>query len=144
MSKPDIGQTDKLHERISKSFENQSFLTLIGAKIEHVEKGKVIISCERKDTLLQQQGLLHGGVVTTLADVAGGYAALTTMPENAEVVTAELKINLMRAATANKVIATGEVIKAGRTLVVVEAAVIEEDSNKIIAKLLATMAVVQI
>ncbi len=127
-----------LYERVSKSFKKQSFLSLIGAKIENVEKGKVSISCENKDTLLQQQGLLHGGVITTLADVAGGYAALTTMPENSEVLTVELKINLMRPAATKKVIAIGEVIRAGKTLVVVEATVTDE-ANKILAKMMSTM-----
>lgn len=131
-------QADTLYERISKSFEKQSFLSLIGANIEHVEKGKVAISCESKDTLLQQQGLLHGGVITTLADVAGGYAALTTMPDNFEVLTVELKINLIRPAVANKVIATGEVLKAGKTLVIVESTVTDED-NKVVAKMISTM-----
>lgn len=138
MSILDEYQADKLYERVSKSFEKQSFLSLIGAKIEHVEKRKVTISCESKGTLLQQQGLLHGGVITTLADVAGGYAALTTMPENAEVLTVELKINLMRPAIANKIIAIGEVIKAGKTLAIVEATVIDED-NKLLAKMMSTM-----
>mgnify|MGYP002407265192 CR=1 FL=1 len=134
----DLYQADPIYERVSKSFEKQSFLSLIGAKIEHIEKGKVAISCERKDTLLQQQGLLHGGVITTLADVAGGCAALTTMPENVEVLTVELKINLMRPAISNKVIAVGEVIKAGKTLVIVEATVTDKD-NKILAKMISTM-----
>lgn len=118
--------------------KSKVFYPLLGAKIEHVEKGKVTISCESKDTLLQQQGLLHGGVITTLADVAGGYAALTTMPENAEVLTVELKINLMRPAIANKVIAIGEVIKAGKTLTIVEVTVTDED-NKLLAKMMSTM-----
>lgn len=131
-------QADTFYQRVSKSFKKQSFLSLIGAKIENVEKGKVTISCERKDTLLQQQGLLHGGVITTLADVAGGYAALTIMPENTEVLTVELKINLMRPANANKVIAIGEVIKAGKTLVIVETTVTDE-KNKILAKMISTM-----
>lgn len=58
-----------------RSFKKHSFLSLIGTKIEHVEKGKVTFSCERKDTLLQQQGLLHGEVISILAGVAGGYTA---------------------------------------------------------------------
>lgn len=98
----------------------------------------MVISCEKKDTLLQQQGLLHGGVIAALADVAGGYAALTTMPENAEVLTVELKINLMHPAVTNKIMAIGEVIKAGKTLVVVEVTVTDED-NKILAKMISTM-----
>jgi acyl-coenzyme A thioesterase PaaI-like protein len=60
------------------------FLTLIGAELEQVEYGKVVISCRQKDSLTQQQGLIHGGVVTALADVSCGYAALTTMPDDAE------------------------------------------------------------
>ena len=131
-------QPDKLYERVSESFEKQSFLSLIGAQIEHVEAGRVAISCKRKDTLLQQQGLLHGGVITTLADVASGYAALTSMPEGTEVLTVELKINLMRPAVTNQIIAVGEVIKAGKTLVVVEATVTDEE-HKILAKMISTM-----
>lgn len=62
-------------------------------------------------------------MVTTLADVSCGYAALTTMPDDAEVLTVELKVNLIRPASSNKIIATGEVIKSGRTLVITEATV---------------------
>jgi uncharacterized protein (TIGR00369 family) len=112
---------------------------LIGAELEQVEYGKVVVSCKRKDDLTQQQGLIHGGVVTTLADVSCGYAALTTMPDYAEVLTVELKVNLIRPASSNKIIATGVVIKSGRTLVITEATVTDTTGEKIIAKMLATM-----
>jgi uncharacterized protein (TIGR00369 family) len=138
MDTPNIHQADRLYERVLKSFERQSFLSLIGAKLERVEKGKVTVSCERKDTLLQQHGLLHGGLIASLADVACGYSALTAMPEHVEVLTVELKINLMRPATANKITAAGEVINAGKNLVVVEATVTDEE-NRILAKMLSTM-----
>jgi uncharacterized protein (TIGR00369 family) len=127
------------YSRINVSFQNQNFLTLIGAELEQVEYGKVVISCKQKDSLTQQQGLIHGGVVTTLADVSCGYAALTTMPHDAEVLTVELKINLIRPASSNKIIATGEVIKSGKTLVITEATVTDQTGEKIIAKMLATM-----
>lgn len=58
--------------------------------------------------LTQQQGLLHGGVFTSLADVSCGYAALTTMPDDSEVLTVEFKINLIRPANTSKIIATGQ------------------------------------
>ena len=131
----------RLHDRIDASFSKQAFLALIGAELEHVGKGKVVISCNHKDTLTQQQGFLHGGVVTSLADVSCGYAALTMMPDDAEVLTVEFKINLVRAANTNKLIATGEVIKAGRTLVVAESSVTDSSGENIIAKMLATMIV---
>jgi uncharacterized protein (TIGR00369 family) len=131
----------QLHRRIKASFDRQAFLTLIGAELEQVEKGKVVITCKHKDTLTQQQGLLHGGVVTTLADVSCGYAALTTMPDDAEVLTVEFKINLIRPAKTPKLMATGAVLKAGRTLVIAESTVTDESGGNIIAKMLATMIV---
>jgi acyl-coenzyme A thioesterase PaaI-like protein len=45
-----------------------------------VKSGKVVISCQCRDDLTQQQGFLHGGVVTTIADVTCGYTALTMIP----------------------------------------------------------------
>lgn len=111
--------------------------------LEYVENGKVIITRKRKDTLTQQQGLLHGGVVTSLADVACGYAALTTMPIDSEVLTVEFKINLIRPAISNKVAAIGRVVKTGKTLVIAEAIVTDENGENIIAKMLATMITTQ-
>lgn len=132
---------EKIYKRIETSFNRQGFLALLGAELEHVEKGKVVISCKHKDTLTQQQGLMHGGVVTTLADVSCGYAALTTMPDSAEVLSVEFKINLIRPANTRKIIAMGEVIKSGRQLVITESKVMDENGEKIIAKMLATMIV---
>jgi Thioesterase superfamily len=48
-------------------------------------------------------------------DSACGYAALTLMPEDAEVLTVELKVNLLAPASGDRVVAQGEVIRAGRT-----------------------------
>lgn len=130
---------EKLRQRIQASFDQQAFLALMGAQLEQVSPGRAIISCRHKNTLTQQQGLLHGGVLTSLADVACGYAALTAMPEDAEVLTVEFKINFIRPAQTSQIMAIGEVIKAGKTLVIAESAVSDADSGKIIAKMLATM-----
>lgn len=136
-----MGSEEKLRERIHASFNRQAFLTQIGAKLDHVEAGKVVIRCRHKDTLTQQQGLPHGGVVTSVADVSCGYAALTMMSDDAEVLTEEFKIHLMRPANTRKIIASGEVVKAGKTLVIAESTVAGENGGKIIAKMLATMTV---
>lgn len=128
-----------LWQRIWSSFDRQRFLALLGARLESVEPGRVCVSCRRRLELTQQQGLLHGGVITAVADVACGYAALTTVPEGREILTAELKINLLRPVTGEHITATGTVIKSGRTLVVAEAEVIDTDSGKLAAKALATI-----
>ncbi|WP_038299066.1 PaaI family thioesterase [Metaclostridioides mangenotii] len=134
-----MNTNDKLYSRIKDSFKRQNFLSFIGAELEHVETGKVVITCERKDFLTQQQGLIHGGVVTSLADVSCGYSALTTMPEDSEVLSVEFKINLIRPALSDKIVATGEVIKSGKTLVITESTVTDERGENVIAKMLATM-----
>ena len=128
-----------VYQRIKKSFDRQQFLSLIGATLEHAERGKVVISCKRREELTQQQGLLHGGVVTTIADVTCGYTALTVIPEGQEVLTVEFKINLLRPVLAEKIVATGSVIKTGKTLVITEAEVRDAVTDKLIAKMLATM-----
>lgn len=128
-----------LYERIRSSFDRQNFLALLGAELESVEPGRVVISCRRRENLTQQQGFLHGGVVASIADVTCGYTALAVLPEGQEVLTVEFKINLLRPVTGSKIIAAGSVIKAGKSLVITEAEVTDADSGKIVAKMLATM-----
>lgn len=128
-----------LCDQIRSSFVRQNFLALLGAELESVEPGRVVISCRRREDLTQQQGFLHGGVITSIADVTCGYTALTVIPEGQEVLTVEFKINLLRPVTGRKIIAAGSVIKAGKSLVITEAEVMDADSGKIVAKMLATM-----
>lgn len=134
---------DLLYDRIAQSFRSQAFLTLLGAQLRSVEPGKVVISCRRPE-LGQQQGLLHGGVVATIADVTCGYTALTTMPEGYEVLTSEFKLNLLRPVLAEEIVATGQVIKAGRTLVITEAEVRDGNTGTLLAKMLGTMVPTQL
>lgn len=130
---------ETIKDKVQKSYESQAFLRYVGIKMESIEYGKIRMSCENRDELTQQQGFIHGGVLTTLADVSCGYAALTTMPEDAEVLTVEFKINIMRASTTKKIIADAQVLKPGKTLVVVESTVTDETEKNVLAKMLATM-----
>ena len=130
---------DPLWQRVQDSFDKQGFLKLIGARLEHVEKGSVVLSCAKREDLLQQQGLIHAGVVTTIGDVACGYTALTMMPEGYEVLSVEFKVNMLRPPLAERMVATGYVIKAGRKLIITESEVVDEATGKMIAKMTATM-----
>lgn len=130
---------DPLYERVRESFDKQGFLRLLGAKLEHIEKGCAVISCEKREEHLQQQGLVHSGVVTTIGDVACGYTALSMMPEGYEVLSVEFKVNMLRPALADKMVATGHIIKAGRKLIITEAEVVDDATGKMIAKMTATM-----
>src|SRR3546814_6620429 len=85
--------------RIRDSFARQSFMTSIGAEITLIGDGRVVVEAPVGSAFLQQQGFAHGGLLFTLADTAAGYAALTMMPPEVEVMTLEMKINLMAPAS---------------------------------------------
>ena len=104
--------------RVRDSFSRQGAMALIGARISHVAPGAVDIELPHRDDLTQQHGFLHGGIVSMIADTAGGYAGYTLFPADASVLTAEYKINLLAPGQGETYVAEGRVVKAGRTLCV--------------------------
>ncbi len=112
-----------MNDRIAASFERQSMMQTFGATLDAVTQGHVTLSAPILPGSRQQQGFAHAALTFGLGDSAAGYAALTTIPEDQEVVTAEIKINLTAPATGERLIAKGRVIKPGRRLIVVSSEV---------------------
>lgn len=106
--------------RVSDSFRRQGVMHLLGAVMIRIEPGLVAIELPYRADLTQQHGYFHAGVVATIGDSAGGYAAFTLMPAASTVLTVEYKINLLAPANGERLVATGRVIRAGRTLTVCE------------------------
>ena len=113
----------------------------IGAKLDSVDDGRVVISVELKPSMMQQHGFGHAGVTFSIGDTAAGYAALTKMGKNQEVLTSEMKIHLMSPADGKILKAVGSVLKAGRKLLVVKSNIYSGDdkNEKLIATMLGTM-----
>jgi uncharacterized protein (TIGR00369 family) len=130
-----------LEGRIRESFSRQTIMATIGASLESVEKGRVVITLPYAKHICQQHGFLHAGVVTTIVDSACGYAGLTMMSEESAVLTVEFKVNLMAPAKGERFIADGKVVKAGRTLTVTQGEVIaiEGDKRTTVAIITATL-----
>lgn len=104
--------------RTRASFARQGAMAHLGAVLERVEPGRVEISLAFRVELSQQHGFFHAGIISTIADTAGGYAAFTLFAPEAGVLTVEFKINLLAAADGERAVAVGEVIRSGRTLTV--------------------------
>ena len=104
--------------RTRASFARQGIMAHLGAILDKVEPGRVEISLAYAPHLSQQHGFFHAGVISTIADSAGGYAGFTLFPPEAGVLTVEFKINLLAAADGERALAVGEVIRSGRTLTV--------------------------
>jgi uncharacterized protein (TIGR00369 family) len=96
-------------------------MATLGAIITDIDRGHVVITAPILPGALQQQGFGHAGLTFSIGDSAAGYAALTMLPLDMEVVTAEIKINLLAPARGELLIATGRVIKPGKRLSVVSA-----------------------
>jgi len=126
---------------VAASFAQQSIMHLIGASLTLIEPGVVEITLPYRQDLTQQNGYLHAGIVTTIADSACGYAAFTLMPEGSGVLSVEFKVNLLRPAKGEYFLARAEVIKAGKTLTVVRSDVfaLTEDKRTLIATMQGTM-----
>jgi uncharacterized protein (TIGR00369 family) len=130
-----------LEARVRRSFARQEFMATIGAELVHVAAGEVDIAVPFSDRLTQQDGYLHAGAVAGALDSACGYAALTTMAAEAEVLTVEFKINLLAPAAGERLVARGRVLRSGRTLTVCrgDAVTISDGREKHVATLTATM-----
>ncbi|MBB4138723.1 PaaI family thioesterase [Microbacterium invictum] len=100
------------------SFAKQGLMSTLGARLGHTAPGEVHIHLPMSNAVTQQHGLFHGGATSTIADSAGGYAALTLMDPASEVLTVEYKINLLAPAIGDELEAIGTVIKPGRTLTI--------------------------
>ncbi|WP_413870799.1 PaaI family thioesterase [Albidovulum sp.] len=109
--------------KLRDSFARQNLMATFGAALSAIEPGRVVIEAPILDLVRQQHGFGHAGLSFALGDTAAGYAALTLMPPAAEVLTVEMKINLVAPAAGDRLIATGRVVKAGRRLTVVTAEV---------------------
>ncbi|WP_264212719.1 PaaI family thioesterase [Leisingera thetidis] len=130
-----------MENRIRQSFARQTMMQTLGAEIVSVASGEVAITAPILPGSRQQHDVAHAALSFAIGDTAAGYAALTMMPEDREVMTAEMKINLLAPGAGKLLRATGKVIKPGRRLVIVTAEVhaVTGDSETLVALLQGTM-----
>ena len=131
-------------QRVRASFGKQRLMQTIGASIDAVTPGRVALRLPFREDLTQQHGFLHAGTIAAVADSACGYAALTLMPPDAAVLSIEFKVNMLAPAKGDAIVARGDVIRAGRTVMVCRADVfaIAGGAEKLVAAMQGTMMVV--
>ena len=122
MSEPTL-DNGALRQRVQASLERQGMMSQLGVRLLAVSPGEVTLAMPYSDRVTQQQGGFHGGAMGALADIAGGYAALTVVPEGMEVTTVEYKINFLAAFQGGELQATGRVVKGGKRIIVTTAEV---------------------
>lgn len=127
--------------RIQSSFDRQSMMATLGAELAQAGNGTATIRTPILPGSRQQQGYAHAALTFAIGDSAAGYAALSLLPHDQEVVTSEMKIHLLAPASGDLLIARGRVIKPGRRLLVVTSDVfaITDGTERHIACLMGTM-----
>ena len=99
--------------------------TLIGFRLASVEPGVAVLELEAGPQHANPMGTLHGGIFCDVADAAMGMAWASTLDEGETFTTLELKINFLKPVWAGKLVATGRVVKAGRTVGLAECDVVD-------------------
>jgi uncharacterized protein (TIGR00369 family) len=110
----------EIDQKIRHSFQSQSLMATLGATLNAVSEGAVEIIAPILPSSRQQHGFAHAGLTFSIGDSAAGYAALSTLPADHEVLTTEMKINLLAPGKGDHLIARGRVIKPGRRLIIVQ------------------------
>ena len=128
--------------RVRASFDRQAMMNTLGVEVTAVEPGRVEMSLRHDNRFTQQHGFLHAGAVASVLDTACGYAAYSVMPPEAAVLTATFTINLLAPAAGERFTITGEVVRAGRTLVVCRGEAFADGGQRPFAVMQATMTVV--
>lgn len=133
-----------IYQRIETSFNKQSAMQTLGITLNSAHEGAVEMQVEHAPHILQQQGFMHGGVITAGLDSACGFSALTLAPENHEVLSIEFKTSFLRPASGNRIIFRGQVLKAGKRISFTEASAfaVQDDKETLIAKMSSSVAIV--
>ena len=120
------------------------FVSLCGICVEEIRRGYLESRMEVAKRHEQQNGVVHAGVISTMADHSAGYAAFTVIPEEYEVLTVEYKINFFRPAHADSLLCRARVLKEGGRIMVGESEVFAEAGTEemLVAKATVTLAVV--
>lgn len=128
------------HAAATRTFTAAPFVRHLGMALEALAPGACTASLALRPEHLQQDGVAHAGVLTTLLDHTAGTAAATLMPPGRRLVSLEYKVHLLRAAVGPALRCDATVLKPGRDVAVVEASVF--DGDRLVTRLLGTMAYV--
>lgn len=113
---------------------SQTFSKLLGAELTDYSDNRVVMTLPLRPDFLQHNGFAHGGVLSSLADMALTFAGGLKL--GPAVLTVEYKINYMRPSVGKALIGRAEVIYAGKTTATCRCdvfSVAEDGSEKVCA-----------
>lgn len=124
-----MGGPDRLAE-IRERFETSAFhRSLLGMRLSRLEPGEAEVTLDIEDRHRNLIGLVHGGVIATLADTATGVAMLAMLEDGMAHVTTHLAVAYLAPAREGRLLARGRVIKRGRRSGYAEADILDAEGR---------------
>ncbi len=105
---------------------------LIGFEMTEVDPGRAVFELDAGPQHASPLGTVHGGIIVDLVDAAMGCAHASQLEEGETFTTLELKINFVKPVWKSRLVAEGKVIRARRTIGLVEGRV-TDDSGSLVA-----------
>ena len=129
---------------MSKSFPKSSqgfhpFGELLGLEFSQCEKGSSSCQLEISQKLMNPHGVVHGGVMYSMADTGMGGALYTALEANELCATVEIKIHYFKAVSLGTVHCQSKIINHGKRIAVLESELFCNDF--LVAKALGTFSI---
>jgi uncharacterized protein (TIGR00369 family) len=115
------GELTELQKRgIEARLGKNPVLAFMGIEVLEVRPGAATVLLPHRDDFHNSLGLVQGGVLAVVADVAGGVSLYSVLPDPREIAipTIEFKLNFLRPAGSGDLIARGQLIHRGRQVAV--------------------------
>ena len=119
----------------------KDFRGYLGIEVDEASDGRAQLRLDAKDEHLNPAGSVHGGAIATLIDSAMGEAVASAEGDDLPV-TVELKVNYLEPAERGVLVASARVHKKGKRFTVLEADVVQEGRDDLVAFATATFTTV--
>jgi uncharacterized protein (TIGR00369 family) len=121
--------TKRQKDGIAAKLANNPVVKFMSIGLKEVTTGEATLTMKYREELRNSMGLLQGGILGVVADVAGGVSLYSVLTDPLQVVipTVEFKLNFLRPAKGGDLIARGRVVHSGRQIAVCQVEISSED-----------------
>lgn len=137
-----MGEHDEIIADLRQRIAASEFHDWIGMELLDARSGEVDVSLDVEPRHLNLQGLLHGGMIATLADTATGLAVRTKLEPGTRHLTVQLDVQFLSAGRPGRIVAHGRVVRAGRQIAHAEADIVDTEGT-LLARAQSTFAIMK-
>jgi uncharacterized protein (TIGR00369 family) len=113
--------------------DDGGFAELVGTELSSAEEGRAAVSLKAEERHLNPSGTVHGGVISTLIDASMAEALNTMTEQDEQPFTIQITVNYMKPGKPGMLTSNAQVRKGGERITIVEAEVVQEDEDEVIA-----------